>query len=716
MKLINFFVTQAPLLLAISGRADPLDTWTWRNPLPTANALSGIAYANNQFVVVGEAGTILMSDDGLGWTQRRSGTEVPLFGVAYGDGRFVAVGGNYQHLGGLSTDSIIVTSTNAADWEMIELPGLGQLRGVAYGNGQFVAVGGDGMVATSLDGLNWGVDWPGLQFSGFNAVTFANGQFVAVGGNPGLVLVSSNGVNWGQSWSGTNELNAVTYGNGEFVAVGSGDILTSNIVVATYGAIVTSTNGTDWMEHLTGNQGEQFLYGVAYGNGLFVAVGGGDNAILTSTNGESWTPRSAAPSFLGSVAYAAGRFVGLGPWGEIFTSSDGNTWSPRQQGPIDELRDVTYGAGRFVAVGSSKDEVFPAILTSSDAIHWKDLPWSGPSSERGLLNGVAYGNGKFVAVGPGLTWVTSSNYAETNVVLTSADGLTWVRQDISAPYESLWGVTYGGGQFVSVSAHGGILTSTNARNWVQRTVIDQELNGVAYGNGRFVAVGDHWTNREYAPILVTSEDGLTWVQRDPGISASGTSLSSVAYGNGQFVVVGAQIIGDDLLIGTPILTSNDGVNWIERQSGSEGDSLLPTTTNSGLAYRVVYGNGQFVVVGFSGGLLTSRDGVNWVRRQSGAGSGLAAVGFGNGYFMAVGARGTILQSDPIITLGITPTAGAGLMNLSLTGPTGLGYTIQSSPDLISWRDLTNLTSTQPITVVSYPEPGFGQGFYRALAH
>src|SRR5579859_4393942 len=126
------------LLLTTCGRADPLDTWTWRNPLPTANTLLRIAYAEDQFVAVGEAGTILISHDGSNWASRRSGTEVPLFGVAYGDGRFVVVGGNYQHLGGLSTDSIIVTSTNAADWEMIELPGLGQLRDVAYGNGQFV--------------------------------------------------------------------------------------------------------------------------------------------------------------------------------------------------------------------------------------------------------------------------------------------------------------------------------------------------------------------------------------------------------------------------------------------------------------------------------------------------------------------------------------------------------------------------------------------------
>src|SRR5439155_24794641 len=52
------------LIFAEVGRADPLDTWTWRNPLPTGNYLNGITYGNDQFVVVGDLGTIVTSADG----------------------------------------------------------------------------------------------------------------------------------------------------------------------------------------------------------------------------------------------------------------------------------------------------------------------------------------------------------------------------------------------------------------------------------------------------------------------------------------------------------------------------------------------------------------------------------------------------------------------------------------------------------------------------
>jgi len=41
---------------------------------------------------VGDAGTLLTSRDGTTWTRRTSGTDNGLFGVAYGNGTFVAVG------------------------------------------------------------------------------------------------------------------------------------------------------------------------------------------------------------------------------------------------------------------------------------------------------------------------------------------------------------------------------------------------------------------------------------------------------------------------------------------------------------------------------------------------------------------------------------------------------------------------------------------------
>jgi trimeric autotransporter adhesin len=42
--------------------------WIWRNPLPSGNNISCITYGNDQFVAVGDYGTIMTSRDGVVWT------------------------------------------------------------------------------------------------------------------------------------------------------------------------------------------------------------------------------------------------------------------------------------------------------------------------------------------------------------------------------------------------------------------------------------------------------------------------------------------------------------------------------------------------------------------------------------------------------------------------------------------------------------------------
>ena len=60
------------------------------------------------------------------------------------------------------------------------------------------------------------------------------------------------------------------------------------------------------------------LYGVTYGNGLFVAVGD-DGAILASPDGVTWTARTLGGKGLHGVTYGNGLFVAVGPGGAILT-------------------------------------------------------------------------------------------------------------------------------------------------------------------------------------------------------------------------------------------------------------------------------------------------------------------------------------------------------------------------------------------------------------
>ena len=75
-----------------------------------------------------------------------------------------------------------------------------------------------------------------------------------------------------------------------------------------------------------------------------------------------------------------------------------------------------------------------------------------------------------------------------------------------------------------------------------------------------------------------------------------------------------------------------------------------------------------------------------------------------------------MESGSIITLSITPRADTGLLTLSLEGPTGLGYAIQTSTDLISWRNVTNIISAQGTNVIFDALPAASERlFYRAYS-
>jgi hypothetical protein len=553
------------------GGGEAGTTWTLRN---LGNPLYGVAYGNGTFVAVGgsyDSGAILTSPDGVDWTAQTSVTTTYLKGVTYGNGTFVAVGGG----------GIILTSLDGVNWTRQTSGTSNPLYGVAYGNGAFVAVGDGGTILTSPDGVNWTEQASGTGYS-LSGVTYGEGLFVAVG-DGGTILTSPDGVDWtAQASLGTsNRLLDVTYGSGLFVAVGNN------------GLILTSPDGVNWTGQVLGTSNS--LSGVTYGNGTFVAVGSG-GTIFTSPDGVNWTAQASGTSdWLFGVTYENGRFVAVGDGGTILTSPDGVDWTAQTSGTSNPLYGVAYGNGLFVAVGDRG-----TILTSLDGVKWTRQT-SGTSNP---LYGVAYGNGVFVAVGGG-------------TILTSPDGVSWTRRTSGT---SVWllGVTYGNGLFVVVGDGGTILTSPDGVTWtLQAWLISDWLYGVTYGNGLFVAVGLSGT-------ILTSPDGVNWTRQTSG---TGNPLYGVTYGDGLFVAVG------DSYDSGAILTSPDGETWTAQTSGT-GNRLN----------GVAYGDGTFVAVGEYGAILTSPDGVSWTQRTSGTSNPLFGVTYGNGTFVAVGGGGIILTS------------------------------------------------------------------------
>jgi hypothetical protein len=135
---------------------DDGESWTEHGNTGQEWTFYDIVFGGGQLVVVGENGQIATSiDGGEVWTAQESGTSATLVSVAYGNGRYVAVGGQ-----GRRQTSTILTSLDGISWQPQPTGGSGQwLTSVAFGDGVFVradngSVSGDGLVWTTPQ---WGV-------------------------------------------------------------------------------------------------------------------------------------------------------------------------------------------------------------------------------------------------------------------------------------------------------------------------------------------------------------------------------------------------------------------------------------------------------------------------------------------------------------------------------------------------------------------------------
>ena len=247
---------------------------TWNYNAHSSGMMYGVIYGNGIFVGVGTANNAIYSTDGTTWANANHGAW-NIYGITYGNNRFVIVG-DLPVSASYSLDGMSWNPPTAS-------PGV-SMNAVAYGNGRFYAVGNAGSASYSTDN---GDSWIASTTGGANmtVIAFGNGSFVALGAN-----VAAYSTDSGDTWnpatvpSGSADYKAVTYGNGHFVAVGPVFPPDGN------GVISYSTNdGQDWT---TLNQGANIYHGVAYGydsngNGLFIAVGPAGKAIY-SADGENW--------------------------------------------------------------------------------------------------------------------------------------------------------------------------------------------------------------------------------------------------------------------------------------------------------------------------------------------------------------------------------------------------------------------------------------------
>lgn len=597
----------------------------------------------------------------------------------------------------VGTGGAIVTSTNGTNWVARSLPVGLDVRSVVYGNNRFVAVG-FGCSLTSTNGLEWSYasNTPPYQLYG---VAFGTNTFVAVGNR--IIRTSSDGITWTTRSSPFTSLRSIAYGNGMFIAVGYG------------GSVMTSNDGTNWVTRSSVNNN---LDGITYANNIFVVIPEYNNNVLTTANGISWSYRffGGTTISLYSVAHGSTGFVVMGDQ-MTTTSTDGTNWIRHNSLNPVEFDGITSANGIYVATG-----VGGAIQTSTDGINW-----ASQTGRQNDLNAVTYGNGRFVAVGKlgtilssssGVSWETNNSgtsnyfndvsycndrfiavgirYNGSGSMVRSTNGVNWV-SCTGGEDNWMYGVTYGGGVYVAVGSGGTILTSTNADQWItQASGTTAGLYGIAFGLGQFIAVGDGGT-------MLSSTNGEIWTPRDNGSNP----VSRIIFAGGMFVAVGG-----DYALKSTILTSTNGIDWQSQKS--------PTTYT---LWDVAYGNGQFLALTSTSlpMILHSSDGLVWkTSKPSNVDWPLCKITYGASTFVVAGNGCGILQSDSTAPAELSLEKlqdGSGVV-VNVSGEVGRNYRLQYRSDLLGdqWNDMLTFTNDHPTVALTNLTSDW-QRFYRVTS-
>lgn len=261
------------LAVADHGQAYQSDDLTQWKSLTTgtrnylrAATFHALGSDTNAVIIVGDAGVVRISTDGLHWSSTASGATQDLQGIAANATLFVATGAR----------GTVLTSPDALAWTRHTTPTTRFISSVVAGPSQWVAVGEAGTIWTSSDARTWIPQSSGTD-RWLWRVRHLNGRYVAAG-QAGTLLSSLDGIVWASSSTGiTNWLYDVAAVDVTYYAVGS------------QGVTLTSADAVTLQiaDQITAKT----LYGLATLRGQLIAVGY-EGAILRAQAGAFPNPPS----------------------------------------------------------------------------------------------------------------------------------------------------------------------------------------------------------------------------------------------------------------------------------------------------------------------------------------------------------------------------------------------------------------------------------------
>jgi hypothetical protein len=189
------------------GYSTDLSSWTAvsLNSLTPGNNLTSMSYANGKFWTWGQSSCLLSSSDAVTWS-KSTGTISNAVYTVVGDGSSTLVAPT-----GGSSDYYYSTN-NGSSWTAATWTSSAPMYGAAFGSGRFVAVGwngaGQARIAYGTNGSSWTfINAPAGTDNVLTGVTWSSGAnlFLAtMNGSNNKYLTSPDGINWTLRTAPTN--------------------------------------------------------------------------------------------------------------------------------------------------------------------------------------------------------------------------------------------------------------------------------------------------------------------------------------------------------------------------------------------------------------------------------------------------------------------------------------------------------------------------------
>jgi hypothetical protein len=280
------------------------------------------------------------------------------------------------------------------------------------------------------------------------------------------------------------------------------------------GPVAASSDGITWTSSQLQNYGQ--IYAAVWDGSQFVACGEDYDfgisdwvgAIYTSPTGDagSWTRRYYAGPVLRGIAFGNGVHLAVGRSGTILRSTNGGTnWSPVSSGTTNTLNSVAFGDGRFVAVGFTPNNGGTSVLTSPDGLTWTNTSTGAGVASWQDLRYVAWAHDRFLASG----WYSKIRHS-TDLGAT----FSTTRSNT----EEIAGFAYGNGVWFATgidkdnSDADVDLVSPDGSTWTNLATpaLADNRNAAIFFNNTFITAGDNASIRQSGTISQASSGYLAW--------------------------------------------------------------------------------------------------------------------------------------------------------------------------------------------------------------